>query len=410
MYATYKVMLLALLLMLQQFANCQTLDWSKKANPLLNSINGVAFNSSGDEVISGTNCHPASIRLFETSNGDLKWDFEVGSDFLCIMGVAISANKNYIAAIEEFGNILIFDNSGALPIIIDTIITGTDYGFSVAISPDNSTLLVGCSNGKMMAYQIESGELIFDINAHSSWVTTVTFSPNGAYIISGGSDDKVKIWQSSGELMFTCSGHTGDITSVKVSPDNQFVISSSKDDLIKIWDIQSGIESRTLSGHENNVNGIDVSPDGKYIVSVSTDATNKIWQLATGDLLSTFGLIDSGAVNTVAWSPVGDKIVTGNAQSDVMLWSVDVSLLPINLINNQTIKISPNPTSDFLNFETTDNFIFDKIIVLDSTGKKVLVADFTSRINVSQLNSGIYVLYILSNDAIVAQQKIAIIK
>ena len=410
MHTTLKVMLITMLFVIHQIANCQTLDWSEKANPLMNSINGVAFNSSGDEVISGTNCHPASIRLFETSNGNLNWDYEVGSDFLCIMGVAISANKSYIAAIEEYGNILIFDNTGLLPIIIDTIKTGTDYGFSVAISPDNSTLLVGCSDGKMMGYQIETGELIFDINAHSSWVTTVAYSPDGAYIISGGNDDKVKIWQSNGVLIYTCSGHIGDITCVKVSPDNQFVVSSSKDDLIKIWDIETGVEIRTLNGHENNVNGVDISPDSKYIVSVSTDATNKIWQLSTGNLLSTFGLIDCGAVNAVAWSPAGDKIVTGNAKSDVMLWSVDMLVLPVHELTQSNIKIYPNPTSDFLQFEIDKTFAFDKIIVLDSIGKKVLSVPATTKLDIRELSSGIYLVYLMSNNAIMAQQKITIIK
>ena len=113
-----------------QLTNAQTVDWTKKANPVLNQINSVAFSSNGQKVLSGTNCHPASIRIFDVTSGTMNWDYTVGSSYMCIMGVTFSSNTNYIAAIEEFGNIFIFDNTGALPVIIDTINTGTSYGFS----------------------------------------------------------------------------------------------------------------------------------------------------------------------------------------------------------------------------------------------------------------------------------------
>lgn len=222
----------------------QTIDWSMKGNPDNLQVNGVAFRADGLKVLSGTNCHPASIRMFDVASSNLDWDHNVGMTYMCIMGVTFSSNTNYIAAIVEFGNIFIFDNTGISPVIIDTINTGTSYGFSTAISPSNDKVAVGCSNGKLKIYNIPSGTLASDINAHPSWVTTVAYSPDGTKIITGGNDDKVKIWSNSGTLLFTCTGHIGDITNVKVTPDNNFVVSSSKDDKIKNleycnWNISS---------------------------------------------------------------------------------------------------------------------------------------------------------------------------
>ena len=135
-------------------SRAQTIDWSMKANPLNLSINGVAFRADGQKVLSGTNCHPATIRMFDVSSSNLDWNYNVGMTFMCIMGVTFSSNTNYIAAIEEFGNIFIFDNTSSSPVIIDTINTGTSYGFSTAISPSNDKVAVGCSNGKLKIYNI----------------------------------------------------------------------------------------------------------------------------------------------------------------------------------------------------------------------------------------------------------------
>ncbi|MBK7245984.1 MAG: hypothetical protein IPH98_19450 [Saprospiraceae bacterium] len=75
----------------------QSLIWSKKSNPYFNSINSIAFNGDGTKVISGTDCHPAAIRMFDVNTGTLLWNYEVGSNFMCIMGIGFSSNNHYIA-------------------------------------------------------------------------------------------------------------------------------------------------------------------------------------------------------------------------------------------------------------------------------------------------------------------------
>jgi WD40 repeat protein len=379
----------------------QTIDWSKKVNPSNLSINGVAFKADGQKVLSGTNCHPASIRMFDVLTSNLDWDYNVGMTYMCIMGVTFSSNSNYIAVIEEFGNIFIFDNTGPSPVIVDTINTGTSYAFSTAISPSNDKVAVGCSNGKLKIYNIPSSTLAVDITAHSNWVTSVAYSPDGTKIVTGGSDDKVKIWSNTGTLLFTCNGHAGDITCVKVTPDNNYVVSSSKDDKIKVWNISTGILVQTISGHTADVNGIDISPDGSKIVSVSSDSTCKIWNFNSGSLLSTFGVADSGAVNSVAWSPNGDKIVTGNVLSDVVLWSVpsNLGINDYSNVNEIDLTIFPNPANDLIHLNIPKNLKIEKTEITDLTGKIVFSSNQNENIiPINHLPSGFYFLSIQAQE------------
>jgi len=384
----------------------QTIDWSQKANPYSLSINSVAFKSDGEQVLSGTDCHPASIRIYNSSDGLLKWDYEVGSAFLCIMGVAFSSNSQYIVTIEEFGNILIFNNSGLLPVIKDTITTNTSYGFATCVSPDNSKVAVACSNGKVKIYDILTGVLIKEIsNAHSSWVTTIAYSFNGVSIVSGGSDDKVKIWDVNGNLKYVCSGHAADITQVRVTPDNNFVISSAKDGTIKVWDINNGMLIRTISGHTSSVNGIDISPNGKMIASASSDSSCKIWNLSDGTELSTFGVRDSGAINTIAWSPNGNKIATGNRRSDIVLWSV-----PLILGTSKDSEYSylsqlvyPNPATDYIKLSSQ----CISYQLFDNKGDLVIEGENSSgSINLQKVRPGFFVLKSIGKDGRIFFSKI----
>jgi len=394
---TMRKIIYSLFVLFYSFVNAQissvTKEFSFKANPLLNSINNVAFDSTGNKVVSGTNCHPASIRIFDVANGTLLWDHEVGSAFMCIMGVSFSNNSKYLLAIEEMGNILVFDNTGTNPVLVDTIKTLTSYAFSLSVKPDNSQFVAGCSSGRIKVFNLPSGTLAHNVVAHSGYVTTVAYSPNGNYIVTGGSDDKVKIWSNTGTLLFTCSGHTADVTNVRVTPDNQYVISSSQDKKIIVWKISDGTQVRVITGHTRSVNGIDLSPDGSKIVSASSDSTCKIWDFNTGNEILTFAVKDSGQVNTVAWSPNGDKIVTGNLKSDLVVWKVNTSSSIQNSIKNAEFDFTlfPNPSSDIIQL-SLPQFILDnyQVQVTDLQGKVVFNAQNNAVIPVHNLDSGVY--------------------
>lgn len=394
--------------LLLNISDAQTIDWTMKGNPLNLQVNGVAFRADGQKVLSGTNCHPASIRMFDVASSNLDWDHNVGMTYMCIMGVTFSSNSNYIAAIEEFGNIFIFDNTGVTPVITDTINTGTSYGFSTAIAPANDKVAVGCSNGKLKIYNLPGGSLSNDINAHPSWVTSVCYSPDGTKIITGGNDDKVKIWSNTGSLLFTCSGHTGDITSVKVTPDNNFVVSSSKDDKIKIWNIATGGLVQTITGHTGDVNGVDISPDGSKIVSASSDSTCKIWNFNTGSLITTFGVVDSGAVNTVAWSPNGDKIATGNILSDVVLWSIPATLSISETYLSNDLNIFPNPAQNNLTIEIPADMNFGQLMMYNELGQLQIIYSNLSgtllRMETVSLPNGIYFAVLQKDDKIITNK------
>ncbi|MFN4080838.1 MAG: hypothetical protein ACK4NS_08045 [Saprospiraceae bacterium] len=397
----FKIANIFLTALLSAAIHAQTVDWSQKANPANHQVNGVAFRADGQKVLSGTNCHPAAIRMFDVSTSDLEWDYTVGSQYLCIMGVTFSSNNNYIAAIEEFGNVFIFDNTGEAPEVLSIVNTGTSYAFSTAISPDNSQIAVGCSNGRMKIYNLPSGSLAANIAAHPNWVTSVAYSPDGNKIATGGSDRRVKIWTAAGTLIFNFAGHNGEITNVKVSPDNNFVVSSSRDKTIKIWDITTGVLVRTIAGHTGDVNGVDISPDGSKIVSVSADGSCKIWDFNTGNLLATFGVANTGAVTAVAWSPNGNKVATGNEQSDVVLWDISsiTGTKSPSKANDFELTLFPNPASVELSAILPAGIAIARIDIADVCGR--VVSSFGQAeisLAVGQLSPGLYYLSVMTTD------------
>lgn len=377
-----------------QAVQAQTVVWSKKANGTNRSINSVAFRADGNKLLSGTNCQPASIRMFDTGSANLDWDYTVGSPFMCIMGVGFNSNSQYIAAIEEFGNVFVFNNTGSIPVIIDTIVTGTANAYSAVVSPVSDQVAVGCSNGHLKIYNLAGGTLSSDINAHTGMVSAIAYSADGSRIVTGGYDDKVKIWSSTGTLLFTCPGHTGDITGVKVTPDNTYVVSGSTDDKIKVWDLATGALVRTISGHTGDVKGIDLSPNGHHIASASQDATCRIWHLATGTELYSLSVPGNIPVTAVAWSPNGTQLVTGSLISDLVLWDLPTALGLHDAMSSANLAVSPNPAQDHLTIALPVDGQHWQLSLYNSVGQlQKQIADVSgssAHIDVSGLPQGLF--------------------
>src|SRR5262245_34740143 len=58
---------------------------------------------------------------------------------------------------------------------------------------------------------------------------------------------------------------------------NRFIRQGSSWGELKVWDAVTGQETLTLRGHEDRVSSVAFSPDGQRIVSGSSDNSVKVW-------------------------------------------------------------------------------------------------------------------------------------
>ena len=82
----------------------------------------------------------------------------------------------------------------------------------------------------------------------------------------------------------------------------------------------------TLYGHTGAVNTVAFSPDGMRIITGSDDLTAKVWDPRSGmPLLELSG--HTGPVSSVAFSPDGSRIVTGSWDRSAKLWDARTGML-----------------------------------------------------------------------------------
>jgi len=85
------------------------------------------------------------------------------------------------------------------------------------------------------------------------------------------------------------------------------------------WQRQTHLALKTLRGHLDIVRSVAFSPDGQRIVTGSGDQTAKVWEAASGrEMLALKG--HSAAISSVAVSPDGQRIVTGSFDRTAKVW------------------------------------------------------------------------------------------
>jgi WD40 repeat protein len=152
--------------------------------------------------------------------------------------------------------------------------------------------LRGHSDYTLCLWDLDVGQLKYDLKGHSGSPKCVAITPNGHLGVSGGEDDhSVRVWDlRRGELLRTLSGHLGPVESIAITADGRYCasvggtfLSPRWDNAMRIWDLQTGECLKTCWGHNDRITTVALSADGSIAVTGSQDETLRIWDVTNGE-------------------------------------------------------------------------------------------------------------------------------
>ena len=84
----------------------------------------------------------------------------------------------------------------------------------------------------------------------------------------------------------------------------------------------TGRRSASLTGHAGPVTSVAFSPDGKTLASGNTDGTIRMWDMASGRPIGQPPHRPPRRHLSVAFSPDGKTLASGNVDHTVQLWDL----------------------------------------------------------------------------------------
>ncbi|MHC1768592.1 MAG: protein kinase [Verrucomicrobiia bacterium] len=160
--------------------------------------------------------------------------------------------------------------------------TGDEHGGDLDFSPDGKALVVGGWDGRISVIDLETGDTRLSFRGHPDdyEITTVAWSPKASLLASGGgySSHVIRLWDvESGDSKGSLTNHSRWVCQLVFSADGQRLFSASADQTIRIWDVQEKRCLATLRGHTDEVYSLALSPDGSTLATGSKDGVVDFW-------------------------------------------------------------------------------------------------------------------------------------
>jgi WD40 repeat protein len=122
------------------------------------------------------------------------------------------------------------------------------------------------------------------------------------------------------------------------------LVAGGDDGRVRIWDLAAYHQvGRTMRAGKGAVHALALSPNGKLLLSGADDGTARIWKLANQQAVTTLApLIAHSAVKAAAWSPTGRALAVGGRDIHLLNLATrrELVLHPVQAV--QALAFSPD--------------------------------------------------------------------
>jgi WD40 repeat protein len=172
----------------------------------------------------------------------------------------------------------------------------------------------------------DSGNSVGEISGHSSQINSVSIRQQRPLRAATGSDDTSLVFYHGAPFKFNTSlrgKHDKFIYGTAFSPDGASLVSVGSDRRIWLYDGKTG-EAKNQIGegeHKGSIFGVSWAKDSKKLVTCSGDQTVKIWDVEAAKCVQTWRMGEEGVVS-IANQQVG--VTWPSGRSDGLVISVDL--------------------------------------------------------------------------------------
>lgn len=282
------------------------------------------------------------LNLYDFLSGKLirRFDNLPNAALPSVGSISISNDEHFVFAPADYSHFACWNlSTGKLVQLIP--VTTSQAAFSLSV--DGATLLSSSGDGVRL-WAVGSGKLIRELSSHCQRVSAIAASSDSKYIVSGGFDGKVELFdQSTGKKQWSFPVGKLKMMTANFSADNKYVATvgeqehyvvpgegydgSGVDEIdASIWETNSGKIVKKLSIPPEPVSISFLTMDGKYLCySLIEKPFVRLWDVKEDTLFKeyTFGI---DGVRAIEYTDDRKLTATSN-HTDIQLWDMATNKL-----------------------------------------------------------------------------------
>ena len=201
------------------------------------TIRSICFDPSSDLTLLTAGDVDKNIKIWDTENGSSKGEL-IGHN-KDVTTIKWSNDGSYFGSGSADKTIKLWDLKSLKEICtIPTLGYGPINDISLLNTGEMLIVAAGHIDGNITIWDAQRKSLFTEIkeNSQGKEVRTICFSPDGKYLISGGFDNKIKIYDILNNFNLASElEHNDKVVSVKWHPDLPIIVSTSADKTARIW-------------------------------------------------------------------------------------------------------------------------------------------------------------------------------
>ena len=157
-----------------------------------------------------------------------------------------------------------------------------DPVYAVDVSPDGRFVLSGGFDRTVRLWDRRSGQAVRVMADHTNLVLTVAFSPDGTLMASGGLDNVARVYEvplpvAVAEVPLSVPG-----TVLRTTPDGKQLFIGDKNGAVRLWDPAAAKVVRQFAGGSGPVAALAPSPNGAFLLAAFPGGRVLGWSVANG--------------------------------------------------------------------------------------------------------------------------------
>ncbi len=190
--------------------------------------------------------------------------------------------------------------------------SGTGAG---ARPPEGMRAFTASADKSVRIWQVDKNEAGASLSGHEGHVNCIVLTPDEQYVVTGGLDQTVRIWNASnGKLLATVQTEAA-VNALVADDDSKFVYAALEETNGVLQIDISTQATKLLAGHGGAVTSVAATDDVNRLYSASRDETIRVWDTAAGSEVLQIPL--GTAVEALAVAPDGSRIYAAGADKTV---------------------------------------------------------------------------------------------